>query len=274
MYQAELRGKLSKRHEDREDILTSNVFSFFQYADRQVFLHRLINSWGLGITKMDALHAEFQFWPQFADGTEPDLVIIVGKYYLSVEAKYLSGFGQETATTKHQLVREAEEGAHEARGLGKQFRLLAVTAHHHFPPEVQGKVPGEILPCFRWTNWQHIALTIYEALESGVALVPETRAFAEDLYALLLHKNLRSYAGVRVLGDSRALTDHQGTAFFEASSASYRGSFLGFLASLDFEPQLVPLSQRIFFGRGQSLFSPRSNCRWGGWRGDKMDCGF
>lgn len=38
MYMAELRGKLSEKAEKQEDILTSNVFSFFKYANRQIFL--------------------------------------------------------------------------------------------------------------------------------------------------------------------------------------------------------------------------------------------
>jgi hypothetical protein len=259
MYQAELRGKLSKRNENREDILTSNVFSFFQYADRRVFLHRLINSWGFRITKEDALRAEFQYWPQFADGTEPDLVIIVGDYYLLIEAKYLSGFGQETATARHQLIREAEGGAHEARHLGKEFRLLAVTADHYLRPELCNEVPAEVHPYFVWTNWQHIALVIYQTLDSGVTLAPEARAFAEDLYALLQQKNLRSYAGVSVLGSSQKLADQPGTAFFEAKTASYRGTYLGFPASLESETDLVPLSQGIFFYQSKPLFSAVSD---------------
>ena len=36
--------ELSKRNEDREDILTSNVFSFFKYADRRVFLFNLLKT--------------------------------------------------------------------------------------------------------------------------------------------------------------------------------------------------------------------------------------
>lgn len=255
MYQAELRGKLSRRHENREDILTSNVFSFFQYADRQVFLHQLINSWGFEITKEDALRAAFQFWPQFADGTEPDLVIIVGDYYLLVEAKYLSGFGQETAILKHQLVREAEGGAYEASSMGKEFRLVAVTADHCSPPEVVEKVPEELSANVQWTNWQQIALTIYEVLESEADLAPETRAFAEDLYTLLLYKNLRSYAGTAVLGVAQIMTAHEGTVFFEASTASYRGSFLGFVDSLHFEGRLQPLTERVFFDQHVLHFS-------------------
>ena len=43
MYQAELRGKLPSDFERKEDILTSNVFSFFKYADRTIYLKRLMN---------------------------------------------------------------------------------------------------------------------------------------------------------------------------------------------------------------------------------------
>ena len=93
MIHAELRGKLPEHNPDqREDILTSNVFSFFQYADRQVFLYELLKSWHLDVTAEEAREAEFHYWPQLADGTEPDLVIVVGQYYLLIEAKYRSGF--------------------------------------------------------------------------------------------------------------------------------------------------------------------------------------
>ena len=34
MYLAEIHGKLSMENENKEDILTSNVFSFFKYANR------------------------------------------------------------------------------------------------------------------------------------------------------------------------------------------------------------------------------------------------
>jgi hypothetical protein len=38
MYQAELKGKLPPSASDREDLLTSNVFSFLKYADRTAYL--------------------------------------------------------------------------------------------------------------------------------------------------------------------------------------------------------------------------------------------
>ncbi len=71
MYLAEIQGKLSQRNENKEDILTSNVFSFFKYADRTIFLYHLITkSLGIDITKKDAQCAEFHFWPRYDDNTD------------------------------------------------------------------------------------------------------------------------------------------------------------------------------------------------------------
>ncbi len=43
MYLAELHGKLSQRIERMENILTSNVFSFFKYSTREIFLKGYLN---------------------------------------------------------------------------------------------------------------------------------------------------------------------------------------------------------------------------------------
>ena len=69
MYIAELRGKLSSRVECSEDILTSNVFSFFKYANREIFLKRYLANLGFDITTEEAINAQFIFWPVFEDGT-------------------------------------------------------------------------------------------------------------------------------------------------------------------------------------------------------------
>ena len=50
MYLAELRGKLSSSQERSEDILTSNVFCFFKYAERSVYLKRFLSLVGVGLT--------------------------------------------------------------------------------------------------------------------------------------------------------------------------------------------------------------------------------
>ena len=94
MYLAEFRGKLSSRVERMEDVLTSNVFSFFKYSNRDIFLKNYLNKLGFNISNQEAEGAEFRFWPVFEDGTEPDLVIMVGNYYLLIEAKYFSEFSK------------------------------------------------------------------------------------------------------------------------------------------------------------------------------------
>ena len=94
MYLAELRGKLSSRVERMEDVLTSNVFSFFKYSSRDIFLKKYLNELGFNVSDREAEEAEFRFWPVFEEGTEPDLVIIVGDYYLLIEAKYFRIWGK------------------------------------------------------------------------------------------------------------------------------------------------------------------------------------
>jgi hypothetical protein len=132
MYLAELRGKLSSRVERMEDILTSNVFSFFKYSSKDIFLKNYLNKLGFNISNLEAEEAEFRFWPVFEDGTEPDLVIMVGKYYLLIEAKYFSGFGKKTETTDDQLKREIKGGQLDAFSYGKEFYLIAITADYYF----------------------------------------------------------------------------------------------------------------------------------------------
>jgi len=62
MILAELQGKIPGKLEDKEDILTSNVFSFFKYADRRL-LKQYLDHIGITISLHDAQNAEFIFWP-------------------------------------------------------------------------------------------------------------------------------------------------------------------------------------------------------------------
>jgi len=119
MYLAELRGKLSDRIEKKEDILTSNVFSFFKYANRKAYLKSFLQNNGYRVSVEDSQNAQFIFWPNYDDRTEPDVVLIVGEHYILVEAKYRSDFGEETEFNRAQLIREIEGGQLEAKNLGK-----------------------------------------------------------------------------------------------------------------------------------------------------------
>ena len=78
---AELKGKIPSKMNDLEDILTSNVFSFFKYSNK-LLLKDYLCQLGVEVTATESEKAEFIFWPQYPDGTEPDLVICCGKYYI------------------------------------------------------------------------------------------------------------------------------------------------------------------------------------------------
>ena len=254
MYLAEIQGKFSLYNERKEDLLTSNVFSFFKYAPRDIFLYKLLEILNIHVSMEDTAGAQFHFWPLYENNTEPDLVIIVGDYYLLFEAKYYSGFRQETITTEHQLVREVEGGEYEAGNLNKQFQLVVITADYHFDFVKYQDIPSDVRFNLKWINWQQIALLIYEILESGVELSIEARSFAEDLYTLLLKKNLRTYAGMKVLARVDQLTERPESVFFEASTAKYRGDFIGFIPSLSVEEGLTEVPEQLFYSSSITLF--------------------
>jgi len=209
-----------------EDVLTSNVFSFFKYADRKTFLmpflYELLSELGLKITEKDAELAQFIFWPCYDERTEPDLVLIVGNYYILFEAKYFSGFSKETELSKDQLSRERKKGWQAAKNLGKQFVMIAVTADYSEP---KGKFEEiKKLVNFRWINWQFITLFLEKRLQENEM----NRKFAEDLYSLLIKKNLRIFNGFLDFNPKETIRECE-FIFFDYKSAMFRGSFIGFL---------------------------------------------
>jgi hypothetical protein len=251
MYLAELHGKLSQQQENQEDILTSNVFSFFKYADRCIFLLEFIRKLGINVSEEDASKAEFVFWPHYDDLTEPDLVLLIGKHYLLFEAKYHSGFGPETKKKKHQIERELKGGQYEARNLDKEFHIIAVTAHYTDNVDFKKEIPSEYLSSLRWTNWQSIAWLLYEQVEKYPNLPLEMQLFATDLYAYLANKNLRNFAGTKAFDrDWPHLHSQDSNLFFHYKSARYRGDFVGFVPA--FSASQITHAQSgetIFFSR-------------------------
>lgn len=231
MYIAELQSKLTPYQERSEDILTSNVFSFFKYAKRDIFLFKFLRLLGLEITKEETKEAEFTFWPSFEDGTEPDLVISVGKYYILVEAKLFSGFGKGQDISSYQLSRELNMGKLEAHNVEKEFCLVAITAHYsinQFIAENLEFAQEKLI----WTNWHQVAMLLYEILNTEEELDIATASFASDLYNLLDKKDLRKFAGVSVLHQLRKLKDNPENLFFDPKTAQYRGDFIGFKQTL------------------------------------------
>jgi hypothetical protein len=247
MYLAEIHGKLSNRNENKEDILTSNVFSFFKYANREIFLYNFVKALDFEVSVEDARQAEFQFWPSYPDGTEPDLVILIGPYCLLVEAKFHSGFGN------HQLAREIKNGLIVAHNLDKEFHLIIVTADY-FNRGIIQEVEDDDRHYITWINWQTIALLIYNQLDKALEIQNETRLFAEDLYQLFLKKNLRSFEGVNVLSQSQTIHYNQGDIFFQARTAIYRGDFIGFIQSLETINKLTSVPSTLFYRAEKTFF--------------------
>jgi len=248
MYLAELHGKLSARVERSEDILTSNVFSFFKYSTREIFLKRYLkNELKLNVSTQDANEAEFIFWPRFEENTQPDLVIIVGNYYLLIEAKYFSGFAEGSKDIKAQLLREIEQGDLEARNYDKKFKLIAITGDHYYKTDKFRLIPQEFRKSdFIWRNWQSIAKFLDNTLEGSKDIRKEEMAFASDLYALLDRKHFRDFQGIHSFYNTGALTWDRAFIFFEAITARFRGGFIGFTESLSAAGRILPVKKEIF----------------------------
>lgn len=241
MYIVELKGKLSSRISSKEDVLTSDVFSFFKYSDRKFFLWQFLRKLGFEVTKSDALEAEFIFWPKYDDKTEPDLALIMGKYYILIEAKYYSDFG------KNQLKRESDSGRLEAKNLNKEFFLISVTADYSEPKEKFSEIRKVV--DFKWINWQMITTFLEDCLKEKV--LPD-RYLAEDLYKLLIKKNLRLFDGFLKLFPHREIRESK-FAFFDYLSAKYRGEFVGFLNVFEQWDKSIKKYKTLFYEKNKQF---------------------
>lgn len=256
MYPAELHGKLPSKTERSEDILTSNVFSFFKYSKRNIFLKGYLNSLGFSISDQDAENAEFFFWPRFEDHTEPDLVIIAGCYYFLFEAKYFSDFSDGNQITAPQLLREIEGGKYEAKNNKKEFILIVINRDHYYRKERFRIIPRELMSHFKWTNWQTVSFFLNTILNGNINLNKQERTFALDLYNLLDKKNLRGYQSItQILKEFNFASKQKESIFFEAKTAKYRGDFIGFLSSLSYNKKIDTKDGGIFFNKNNSLKS-------------------
>ena len=253
MYLAELRGKLSSRVERMEDILTSNVFSFFKYSSRDTFLNNYLNKLGIEVSDREAEEAEFRFWPVFEDGTEPDLVIIVGDYYLLIEAKYFSEFSEGTKKDEHQLLREIRNGKLDAKNYNKEFKLIAITADYYFKEYKFKVIPQKYRSHFKWTNWQSVSLFLDNILNCNPNIKGPERVFALDLYNLLDKRHLRDFQKITYIG---ALLKKYSSIFFDAKTAKLRGDFIGFVESLFFDKKMKSPEKALFFSSTRKIFLP------------------
>ena len=256
MYLAELHGKLSSKIERMEDVLTSNVFSFFKYSDREIFLKGYLDTLGYGVSEQEAKDAEFIFWHRFEDNTEPDVVIKVGGFYLLFEAKYFSGFAEGSEVTDAQLLREIAGGQFEADSSSREFKLIAITADSYYKEFKFDVIPSDFRPKFQWTNWQRVAQFIDGTLGTNKNLRGEEIDFASDLSKLLDKKNLRGFHGWESPVDANIPLRMCPSVFFEARTARFRGSFLGFPQSLWSDGEMTASRKTIFLSSQKPMFEP------------------
>jgi hypothetical protein len=255
MYQAELHGKLSRRVERLEDVLTSNVFSFFKYSSREIFLKGYLHRLGLDVSVQETNEAEFRFWPRFEENTEPDLVIIIGNYYVLIEAKYFSDFSGATEKSKPQLLREIDGGKMEAKAYGKSFRLIAITKDTYYKQDKFADIPSLLPPQFTWTNWQEVALFLNSILETNKQIRSEERGFALDLCLLLDKKNLRGFQSFEILSRIKPNMTSYDSLFFDAKTAQFRGAFIGFQEALSFDKRILRTEKILFLRAEKRYFS-------------------
>ena len=237
---AELNGKIPSTLDYKEDILTSNVFSFFKYSDRRL-LKEYLYQLGINISLPDAENAVFHFWSSYEDGTEPDLVVICGNYYLLFEAKLYSDFSPKTITTDSQIEREIKMGKISASNENKEFVYIAITAEYYKNISKYLKYENTDF-LFVWTNWQVVAYFIYYKLVDNDLV--RDKDFAIDLYSLLVKKRLRSFIGLINIKfqDSKEFSD---SIFYNIQSSKFKGEFTGFLENLCEFEQIKPY-QRNF----------------------------
>jgi hypothetical protein len=255
MIPAALYGKIPSRLLDSEDLLTSNVFSFFRYSDRTYYLKALLQALDLEFTDDEAVNADFRFWPRYDDATEPDCVLVVGRYYILFEAKHLSGFGVESGNRKGQIEREIEGGMAEAHSLNREFVYVALTSHYHRPTSLLDHISIDGGRNILWLNWQRIARLLLESLESQ-ADIPN-RDFVRDLYQLLEKMRLRPFLPFTRLH----LSSVHPTAvlFYSARSAKYRGAFIGFERALSDSRFQHALRGSLFYQHRYFVSLPKVN---------------
>lgn len=102
MLLAELHSKLaenSSNEEKMEDVLTSNIFGVLKYLDHPLILKKFLCTAETYDEKIlnieEAQKFEYYFWPKFANGVEPDILVQGftkdGLFYnILVEVKYYS----------------------------------------------------------------------------------------------------------------------------------------------------------------------------------------
>lgn len=228
---AELKGKVPSQFHNSEDILSSNVFSYFKYSNRKI-LKDYLGELGIDVSLNESNNAEFIFWPSYTDGTEPDIIIVCGNYYLLFEAKFRSDFAPKTIKNESQIDREVKMGKLAAENINKEFVFIAITAEYSKNKNKYSMFLDNKTN-FIWTNWQFVTTFIFNKFEANE--FGEYDKHASDLYKLLVKKRLRSFNGLGTI-ISNPIIKEEGAIFYRVESSKYKGEYTGFLNNLqDFD---------------------------------------
>lgn len=204
MIEALLRGKLSMKQENMEDILTSNVFGTLQYVSPELGLFRFLAAAKTmeGETPFDTLmeagaFVEYEFWPRWQK-CEPDVQLLIHgsdscSYVVGIEAKYHSGKSTEAGPSEEeteeqreaectdQLIREWVALVDEAAIRNAKPILIYLTADLGFPAEqirdslaeYHRKRPALPTPTICWLSWRELPRLFQNNRNSQLARLGE-----------------------------------------------------------------------------------------------------
>jgi len=220
MLQAELHNKERRGSliRDMEDVLTSNVFGVLKNIDNY-FLGRVLNkvlevSFGRDeCFTVDFWPTEYKYDTGLGFAAEPDCLISGSDCFILVEAKYHSGFGEDSETglkIKNQLKREYElllKHSQIKKYSASKCFLLIVTDDLFNPQEeiIQQFHPGEVPQNVCWINWEKIGSSLEEALLKYDNRCTVSKIWVEELVKLLKEKGFRGFRGFRELVDKLQL---------------------------------------------------------------------
>jgi hypothetical protein len=215
LLQALLRGKLSRDHENIEDILTSNVFGLLKYSHPSLIFKVLSQAQFIDgqlawdnvalISRSDVKVKNWQFWPWWAEigcrPCEPDVVFRVEIPGLPptevlIEAKLNAGKSSDSddgLQPNDQLAREWDNLRIRAVSSGSRPLLIYLTSHFSMP---RAEIEASILEFERkrgtkaeiaWLSWRAIHHTLAASC---------TDPIQSDLHDLLERMGLTQFHGV------------------------------------------------------------------------------
>ncbi|WP_409271464.1 hypothetical protein V1499_18410 [Neobacillus sp. SCS-31] len=232
MLKAFVHGKVPSELENREDILTSNVFGTLNYLSNGSLICSLLRN-SLNVNNQ-TLHIEGEnpqvrmwFWPRL-ERSEPDLLLSLKtdsqSYLFLIEVKYFSGkSGEDPAELEaennlnqkfyDQLAREywdLHSGSLYEK-IGTEYKtakkvLIYLTLNHVFPKQdienslrtIRREKAEFRNPELYWLSWLtfHNELSVWSPSSEGDSKIKE------DLLRYLERKGIKSFRGFQLVGEN------------------------------------------------------------------------